>query len=196
VQEPVDLWTHNAPASLQGRVPRVKHTEQGDFWLFDENKPPEAVSFTVSAGKSYLDYYPTGGSYATMRPGMWQTQARLADMGSLAQIWASPLVRAQQTAEIAAGYFPQLKIQTTKLLVPEANPQALMDWLDELNAQQLISANQSILLVSHQPLVGSLVNMLCSKPDDYYPMGTSSLAAIRAQVIAADMGDLLWLDHA
>ncbi len=80
VQEPVDLWTNNAPASLKGRVPRVKHTEQGDFWLFDENKPPEAVSFTVSAGKSYLDYYPTGGSYATMRPGMWQTEARLADM--------------------------------------------------------------------------------------------------------------------
>ena len=35
VQEPIDLWTHNAPASLQGRVPRVKQTEQGDFWLFD-----------------------------------------------------------------------------------------------------------------------------------------------------------------
>lgn len=123
-------------------------------------------------------------------------QARLADMAPLAQIWASPLVRAQQTAGIAASYFPQLKIQTTELLVPEANPQALLDWLDELNAQQLISAHQSILLVSHQPLVGSLVNILCSKPDDYYPMGTSSLAAIRAQVIAADMGDLLWLDHA
>ncbi len=80
VQEPADLWTNNAPASLKDRVPRVTHTEQGDFWLFDENKPPEAVSFTVSAGKSYLDYSPTGGSYATMRPGMWQTEARLADM--------------------------------------------------------------------------------------------------------------------
>jgi phosphohistidine phosphatase len=123
-------------------------------------------------------------------------RARLADMSLLVQIWASPLVRAQQTAEIAVGYFPQLTIQTTELLVPEANPQALMDWLDELNARQLINTNQSILLVSHQPLVGSLVNMLCSKPDDYYPMGTSSLAAIRAQVVASDMGDLLWLDHA
>ena len=80
VQEPVDLWTNDVPASLKDRVPRVKHTEQGDFWLFDENKPPEAVSFTVSAGKSYLDYSPTGGSYETMRPGMWQTEARLADM--------------------------------------------------------------------------------------------------------------------
>lgn len=123
-------------------------------------------------------------------------RARLADMSPLVQIWASPLVRAQQTAEIALRYFPQLTIQTTELLVPEANPQALMDWLDELNARQLTNTNQSILLVSHQPLVGSLVNMLCSKPDDYYPMGTSSLAAIRAQVVASDMGDLLWLDHA
>jgi len=121
-------------------------------------------------------------------------QARLADL-PLAQIWASPLVRAQQTAEIAASYFPRLKIQTSDLLVPEANPQVLMNWLDELNAQ-FIGTDRSILLVSHQPLVGTLVNRLCGKSDDYYPMGTSSLAAIRAQVIAADMGDLLWLDHA
>lgn len=121
-------------------------------------------------------------------------QARVADM-PLAQIWASPLVRAQQTAEIAASYFPRLRIQTTDLLIPEANPQVLMTWLDELNPR-FIGADQSILLVSHQPLVGVLVNQLCGKSNDYYPMGTSSLAAIRAQVIAADMGDLLWLDHA
>jgi predicted TIM-barrel fold metal-dependent hydrolase len=80
VQEPLDLWTNDAPASLKERVPRVKHTDHGDFWLFDENKPPEAVAFTVSAGKSYLDYYPTGGRYDTIRPGTWQPQARLADM--------------------------------------------------------------------------------------------------------------------
>lgn len=120
--------------------------------------------------------------------------ARAPDMASLAQIWASPLVRAQQTAVIAANYFPHLSIQTTELLIPEANPQALLEWLDELN--QLQDSNQSILLVSHQPLVGALVNMLCGTVDDFYPMGTSSLAAIRAQVIASDMGDLLWLDHA
>lgn len=121
-------------------------------------------------------------------------QARIADM-PLVQIWASPLVRAQQTAEIALSYFPGLKIQTTDLLVPEANPQVLMNWLDKLNAP-FIGTDRSILLVSHQPLVGTLVNLLCGKPGDYYSMGTSSLAAIRAQVVAADMGDLLWLDHA
>lgn len=121
-------------------------------------------------------------------------QARFAEL-PLAQIWASPLVRAQQTAEIAASYFPGLKIQTTDLLVPEANPQVLMNWLDELNAP-FIGTYRSILLVSHQPLVGALVNLLCGKPGDYYPMGTSSLAAIHAQVIATGLGDLLWLDHA
>ena len=119
-------------------------------------------------------------------------QAHIADMGSLVQIWASPLVRAQQTACIAAEYFPGLSIQTTELLVPEADARTLLSWLDEMSKQ----SHQSVLLVSHQPLVGTFVNMLCGKPHDYYPMGTSSLVAIRADVVAAGMGDLLWLDHA
>jgi len=121
-------------------------------------------------------------------------QERVADM-SLVQIWSSPLVRAQQTAKIAASFFPHLEIQTTDLLIPEGNPAALMKWLERLDLQ-LSSSAQSILLVSHQPLVGEFVNRLCGKPDDYYPMGTSSLAAISVQVIADAMGELLWLDHA
>lgn len=123
-------------------------------------------------------------------------QGRLSYMAPLAQIWASPLVRAQQTAEIAVTYFPGITIQTTDLLIPEADPQALLDWLDGLSRQQSTCSDLSILLVSHQPLVGRLVNNLCGKPDDFYPMGTSSLAAVHAPVIATNMGDLLWLDHA
>ncbi|HSC68059.1 MAG TPA: phosphohistidine phosphatase SixA, partial [Cellvibrio sp.] len=88
-----------------------------------------------------------------------------------------------------------LHIQTTDLLVPEANPQALIDWLDRLVRNESDS-DKSILLVSHQPLVGALVNKLCAKPEGYYPMGTSSLAAIHIPVVAKNMGDLLWLDHA
>jgi phosphohistidine phosphatase len=119
-------------------------------------------------------------------------KARVANLNSVAQIWASPLVRAQQTAEIAAVHFPQLNIQTTNLLVPEASPQALIDWLGAIESADI---HQSILLVSHQPLVGTLVNRLCGKPEDYFPMGTSSLAAVDLPMIAAGMGELLWLDH-
>lgn len=117
--------------------------------------------------------------------------ARVAEMASVTQIWASPLVRAQQTAAIAADYFPAIEIQTTGLLVPDADPHALIEWLAEI-----VTGNQSVLVVSHQPLVGGLVNTLCNQPRDYYPMGTSSLAAISAPEIVVGAGHLLWLDHA
>lgn len=117
--------------------------------------------------------------------------ARIAYMQSITEIWASPLVRAQQTAHIAASYFPALKIQTSELIIPESSPAIAMDWLQSINQQNL-----SILLVSHQPFVGELVNNLCGKPAGFYPMGTSSLAVIEAPVIANAMGELLWLDHA
>ena len=80
VQEPPDLWLARAPAKLKDRVPRVKHTDRGDFWLFDEGLPPEPVGFTASAGLSYLDFEPMGLSYETIRPGMWDPAARLVDM--------------------------------------------------------------------------------------------------------------------
>jgi predicted TIM-barrel fold metal-dependent hydrolase len=80
VQEPPDLWESRAPARLKARVPRVKHSERGDFWLFDEGKPPEPVGFTASAGRSYLDFHPIGLTYETIRPGMWQAEARLHDL--------------------------------------------------------------------------------------------------------------------
>lgn len=116
---------------------------------------------------------------------------RLGDLQKINQLWASPLVRAQQTAQIAAHYFSALTIQTSDLIIPEASPAAAMDWLQSINQSGL-----SILLVSHQPFVGELVNKLCGKPPGYYSMGTSSLAAIQIPVVAANMGELLWLDHA
>lgn len=116
---------------------------------------------------------------------------RKADMQGLGEIWASPLVRAQQTAGIAAERFPGLPIQTTPLLIPEASPTLLTDWL-----QSFDQPDRSILLVSHQPLVGELVNQLCGKPAGFYTMGTSSLAYIRISPVANGLGDMQWLDHA
>lgn len=117
--------------------------------------------------------------------------ARLAELHSVREIWASPLVRAQQTAHIAASYFPQLNVLTSDLIIPEGDLFKVMEWL-----QSSGRVNPSILLVSHQPLVGELVNKLCGKPAGYYAMDTSSLAAIRAPVVATGMGELMWLDHA
>ncbi len=80
VQEPPDLWISRAPAKLKDRVPRVQHTEQGDFWQFDEGKPPEPVGLTVASGLSYLQFHPFGRTYEDIRPGCWQPEARLEDL--------------------------------------------------------------------------------------------------------------------
>ncbi|ACE83990.1 phosphohistidine phosphatase SixA [Cellvibrio japonicus] len=117
-------------------------------------------------------------------------EQRHSMIGKLDAIWASSLVRAQQTAAIASGYFPGVGIQTTDMLVPEAEPAALYEWL----IQQ--GDTSSLLLVSHQPLVGRVVNQLCGMPLDFYPMATSSLAALVMEVPAVGLAHLLWQQHA
>lgn len=116
---------------------------------------------------------------------------RLKQLRQVTQLWASPLVRAQQTAQVVTELLPGLTIKTSAAITPEGDPLGVMDWL-----QTLTTEHQSILIVSHQPLVGELVNTLCGLPVGFHPMGTSSLAAIHAPVAAAGMGELMWLDHA
>lgn len=116
-------------------------------------------------------------------------QAHLSGIDNLQVIYASPLVRAQQTAAIAAGFFPTLPVQTSENLIPEASPLDVYTWLSSLDVS-------SILLVSHQPLVGILVNQLCGTANGFYSMGTSSLAIIDVDIPAPAMGRMLGLYHA
>jgi len=80
VNEPPDLWVTRVPARWRRRAPRVEHTDRGDVWIFDDGKLRMDVGLTAVAGKSFLDYSNTGATYEQMRPGSWDTKARLADM--------------------------------------------------------------------------------------------------------------------
>ena len=67
-------------------------------------------------------------------------------------IYASPYLRAQQTAQIvreALGFEPE--IRTVEWLTPEVDPDKVAD--------QLVSVSNA-LLVSHNPLVGNLLSYL------------------------------------
>jgi predicted TIM-barrel fold metal-dependent hydrolase len=80
VNEPPDLWQDAVPAKWKERAPKLVHTEKGDLWHFDGGQHTWPVGLTATAGQSYFQFAPMGQTYETMRPGSFDTQARLADM--------------------------------------------------------------------------------------------------------------------
>ncbi|WP_339898595.1 phosphohistidine phosphatase SixA [uncultured Gilvimarinus sp.] len=110
-------------------------------------------------------------------------------MPALTDVWVSPYVRARQSAEIAraALELPESCEHITDLIVPEAR-------IDTLIAELYRSGLESVLLVSHQPLVSTLLDTLCGASEAHH-MKTASLAALELDVVAADMGRLLWIEH-
>jgi len=117
----------------------------------------------------------------------------LTELKTVQQVWVSSLVRAQQTAQIVCDELQKCDVtftrSTTDLLVPEANPLLLFDALQAAEVE-------SILWVSHQPLVGQLIDMFCGSYPGFHDMGTSSMACIDYEVAAVNMGTLRWLRHA
>ena len=70
----------------------------------------------------------------------------------LSAIYASPYLRAQQTAQLvreALGFAAELK--TVDWLTPETQPHKVLEYLGDQG---------NVLLVSHNPLVGSLLGLL------------------------------------
>lgn len=116
----------------------------------------------------------------------------LSDLKRVQEIWASPLVRAQQTAQIVrdvlASHGIHLSIKTTELITPESDPAGLFDLLQA-------SKVEFILLASHQPFVGDFIDLFCGSPRGAHPMNTSSLALIECNVAAGACGELSWLRH-
>ena len=62
VNEPPDLWQDRVPARLRDRAPKVVHTDDGDWWSFDDGKRMRPLGFTAVAGLSYLDSSEMGGA--------------------------------------------------------------------------------------------------------------------------------------
>lgn len=118
--------------------------------------------------------------------------APASELEQVQEIWASPLVRAQQTAEIVrdllAAQGVHLSIKTTDLITPESNPADLFDALQASNLN-------SVLLASHMPFVGDFLDAFCGSARGYHAMNTSSLALVECDVPAKECGDLRWLRH-
>lgn len=102
---------------------------------------------------------------------------------ALQQIVSSPYVRAAQTAEIF--------IRTTKINT--------IDWLDDLTPQGDLRAiegflqqtqAEQVLLVSHLPLAGLLIDYLTGETGSQ--MGTANLASLSMDYPAKGLATLNW----
>ncbi|MBN0975713.1 phosphohistidine phosphatase SixA [Pseudomonas hygromyciniae] len=111
-----------------------------------------------------------------------RSAAHLIDQ-PISAIIASPYVRAQQTAELvrtALGVVPE--IRTVPWLTPDSNPQQVLEKLD---------TDDTVLLVSHQPLVGNLISFLQhGHQRQPQPMHTASLAELEGDFPLAGLMSL------
>ena len=108
---------------------------------------------------------------------------------SLSSIFASPLLRARQTAEIVARKFPSAPMRTLEVLNPSSDPKALYKEL------QALPRDARVLLVSHEPLVSSCIaSLISAEGTPGVSMKKASLACIEVgSPVQRGAGILLWL---
>ena len=104
-------------------------------------------------------------------------------------IGTSPLVRAQQTAEIVAKAYGDLAIETVEALSPGSDPAALIHWLGENASAEVVA------LVGHEPHLGMLVTWLMSGTrESRVAMSKGGAALVEFTLRAtAGSGTLEWL---
>ncbi|TDV57027.1 phosphohistidine phosphatase SixA [Pseudomonas graminis] len=108
----------------------------------------------------------------------------------LQRIIASPYVRAQQTAELvrqALGFTDA--IVTVPWLTPDCNPHKVLEQMGAYSAE-------NVLLVSHQPLVGTLIGLAVhGSLQQAQPMHTASLAQLEADLPLVGAMELVDVRH-
>ena len=109
----------------------------------------------------------------------------------LQAIFVSPYIRAQQTAQLvleALGNGPTLA--TVPWLTPGSDPDQVLTQLSRFDHEQ-------VLVVSHQPLVGSLLGLLekGDRAHQAHPMHTASLAELEGEAPLANLMSLRSLYH-
>jgi len=107
----------------------------------------------------------------------------------LDEVLASPLLRAQQTAELMVSHLPQPRpqIQTTDALVPRARPRKLGKFLRSVQGERLA-------LVGHLPHIAEWAAWLIGDKKAQIDFAKAGVAYITCGEMAAKgLGTLQWL---
>lgn len=113
-------------------------------------------------------------------------------------IFASPFIRAQQTAEIVAIHLATDVVECDRI-VPSGDCEKVCDLLDQLRYSKDVSSKDGlskdsvpkVLIVSHQPFVSLFIQYLTG---EQIFMNTASLSMIRVESFHPGCGTLLWTE--
>ena len=79
VLEPPDLWQKRLPIKYRDIGPRVARDDRGEAWFYEDLRSPTPAIVT-SAGRKKEELSPLPTTYAEMRPGCYDPEARVKDM--------------------------------------------------------------------------------------------------------------------
>lgn len=139
------------------------------------------------AAPGHLDHArrltPRGGREAETMA-RWLVQRVAEGELLMPRLYASPYVRAQQTAQMLCDALG-CSLETLDFITPDDSANAVSDWLLEQ------PEGAPIMLVSHMPLVGNLAGLLVEGSSDQgvgFP--TAAIAEFKADVWAAGCAQL------
>ncbi|MET0143441.1 MAG: amidohydrolase family protein [Ilumatobacteraceae bacterium] len=79
VLEPPNVWQDRIPARYKDMAPKLVQDGAEEYWTYEGKKVP-TTGLSAVAGKSKDEFSPEPVTYANMRPGCYDSKARLADM--------------------------------------------------------------------------------------------------------------------
>lgn len=99
-----------------------------------------------------------------------------------ARAYYSPYLRARQTCREIRSNSELQVCHELDLITPDDDPRAVIQWL-----QQQAQPGQTLLLVTHQPLISRLISLLAEGQEGgFYPMETASACWLEADDVWAE----------
>jgi len=118
--------------------------------------------------------------------------ARRHDQLQEAGLWlVSPYLRTQQTCQQL--YFGAGRVETIEQLTPESHPTTAIAAIDmALESLPNSDQTQSVVAVTHMPLIGDLIEQLCGQR---IGVSTATLTLIQFDIFGPQLGTLVWSDN-
>jgi phosphohistidine phosphatase len=130
-----------------------------------------------------------GGSISVLQ----QCQNPTVPWHEFTNLWASPYVRAQQTASLLLSNYTDKNHGLTLRSLDCITPHGEIEQVQKFLLQQ---HHENVVLITHQPLISGLIGHFCHA-DEYMgePMRPASMALLEGEVAAAGCLRLTHLFH-